>query len=60
MADHYLEVYRDKGLLRRWRWRRKAGNHHIVEIPGQGFTRKSSAVRSARDAHPGDEIRVLS
>ena len=57
MAEHYIEVYRERGVFRRWRWRRKAGNHRIVETAGQGFTRKSSAVRSAQDAHPGEEIR---
>lgn len=48
MAEHYLEVYRDRGLLKRWRWRRKAGNHHVVETAGQGFTRKrlGGALRS--------------
>lgn len=60
MRPHYLEVYKAKGLLNRWRWRRRAGNHRIVEGPQQGFTRRASAVRSARQAHPDEVVRVLS
>lgn len=60
MGAHYIEVYKQRGILKRWSWHRKAANHRIVESPNQGFTRRASAVRSATDAHPGEDIRVLS
>ena len=56
MADSRIEVYRQSGGLRRWRWRRIAGNGRITETPGQGYVSKWNAKRSARKAHPGDLI----
>jgi len=51
-----IEIYRDKGL-RKWRWRRIAGNNRITETAGQGYVTRWNAKRSARKAHPEDEIR---
>lgn len=57
----YLEVYRQRGLLRRWRWRRVAANGRIIADPGEGYTRRWSAKRSAKQNFPKDgEPRVLS
>lgn len=57
----FLEVYKDRGLLRRWRWRRIAENGRIIAEPGQGYTRRWSAKRSAVKNFPKDgEPRVLS
>ena len=53
MSNH-LEVYRQRGSLRRYRWRRVAGNNRITEGPQQGFTTKWSAKRSAKRSHPED------
>lgn len=59
MADR-IEIYRDADKrFKRWRWRRRAGNGQIVSDPGQGFTRRWSAVRSARREAPGVEIVLL-
>lgn len=56
----YLEIYRQGGILRRWRWRRVAGNGRIIAGPQQGYTRRWSAKRAALRNYPTDEIRVLS
>jgi uncharacterized protein YegP (UPF0339 family) len=54
----FVEIYRDKDKLRRsWRWRRVAGNGRIMASAGEGFTRKSSAKRAAKQEFPNDEIR---
>jgi uncharacterized protein YegP (UPF0339 family) len=53
-----IEIYRESGL-RKWRWRRKAGNGRTAETPGQGYVTKWNAKRSARKAHPQDPIEVL-
>lgn len=59
MAD-FIEVYQDRHLLlRRWRWRRVAGNGKIVADSGQGYTRKASAIRAAEKVAPGLEIRTM-
>ena len=51
----YLEVYRDKSLfMRRWRWRRVSNNGKIMAEPGESFTRKWSAKRSAMSNFPKD------
>jgi uncharacterized protein YegP (UPF0339 family) len=51
----HLEVYRQSGGgIRRWRWRRVAENGKIVANPGQGFTRRWSAKRSAVKNFPDD------
>lgn len=49
-------VYRQRGLLKRWRWRRVAANGRRIAGPQQAYTRKSSAVRSAASNFPNDEI----
>jgi uncharacterized protein YegP (UPF0339 family) len=55
---YYIEVYKDATRrVARWRWRRIAGNGQYTDVPGQGYTRKASAVRSAHKAHPVDEIK---
>ena len=57
----YLEVYKQQGILRRWRWRRVAENGRIIADPGQGFTRTWSAKRSAMQNFPNDgEPRIVS
>lgn len=56
----HVEVYRQRGVLRRWRWRRVANNGRIIADSGQGYTRRWSAKRAARRSHPSDEVRVLS
>lgn len=50
----FLEVYRQQGVLYRWRWRRRSANGRIIADPGQGFTRKWSAKRSAKQNFPKD------
>lgn len=50
----YLEIYKQSGKLRRWRWRRIADNGKIIANPGQGYTRRWSAKRSAKMNFPGD------
>lgn len=50
----YLQVYRQRGLLRRWRWRRVAENGRIIAGPEQGYTRCWSAKRSAVKNFPND------
>ncbi len=57
----HLEIYRQAGRIRRWRWRRVADNGTIIDTPGQGFTRRWSAKRSAKKNFPQDgEPRVMS
>lgn len=56
MTNDYIDVYRDKIL--RWRYRVKAANHQTISTPGQSFTRKSSAIRSAKRVHPDTPIHV--
>lgn len=58
----YLEVFQDKSkLVRRWRWRRRSANHRTIAGPQQGYTRRASAVRSARKNFPDDgDPKVLS
>ena len=56
----YLEVYKDESKANSWRWRRIAGNGRIIEVPGEGFTRRWSAKRSAKRAHPHEQIRIVS
>jgi len=48
-----IQVYRERGL-RKWRWRRIAGNNRITETAGQGYVSKWNAKRSAHKAHPED------
>ena len=56
----FIEVFEDEDRrFRRWRWRRRSANGKITETPGQSFTRRWSAVRSATKAHPDDEIRFV-
>lgn len=57
-----LEIYQDRTrFVRRWRWRRVAANGKIIAEPGQGYTRRWSAKRSATKNFPKDgEPRVLS
>jgi uncharacterized protein YegP (UPF0339 family) len=43
-------VYRDDEGL--WRWRKVAGNGRNVSNPGQGYTRRDSALRAARRENP--------
>lgn len=52
-----IEIYRRQGILKRWSWRRIAGNNRITETPAQGYVSRYNAKRSARKAHPDDEIR---
>lgn len=40
----FFEVYQDKAG--EWRWRIKARNGKIIAVPGESFTRKTSAIRS--------------
>jgi uncharacterized protein YegP (UPF0339 family) len=54
-----LEVFRDKGLLKRWRWRRRAGNGRITETAGESYFSKWNAKRAAHKAHPGDPIQEV-
>lgn len=57
----YLEVYQDASKARRsWRWRRVAGNFQIVASSGEGYTRRWSAKRAAKQAYPNEQIRVIS
>lgn len=53
--SYRIEVYRESGL-KRWRWRRVAGNNKVTETAGQGYYSKWNAKRSAHKAHPEDEI----
>lgn len=57
----YLEVYKqDRLMLKRWSWRRVANNGKVIADPGQGFTRRWSAKRSAMSNFPKDgEPRIL-
>ena len=60
MAER-VEVYKDAdSRFRRWRWRHIAGNNRTVGNPGQGFTRRASAVRSAKRNCPGVDVKVIS
>ena len=43
-----VEVYRDD--VGEWRWRRNASNHEII-AQGEGYTRKSDAVRGTLRAN---------
>lgn len=51
-----IEVYKGKGLLRRWYWRRRKANGRVTEIAAggreRGYTRKAGATRAAAKAHP--------
>ena len=47
MSAHVVEVYQD--ALHEWRWRVKSANGEIV-AEGESYTRKTDAVRGARDA----------
>lgn len=49
-AEQRIEVYRRADT--RWGWRAIAANGRKVDTPGQGFTRKWSAKRSARKFGP--------
>lgn len=51
MPNDRIELYRDAN--RQYRWRLVAGNGQIIDTPGEGFTRRWSARRSARRTHPG-------
>lgn len=46
--NDYTEVYEDQAG--EWRWRRKAGNHEIIAVSGEGFASRSNAERSAARA----------
>ena len=41
-----IEVYQD--ALGEWRWRLQAANGEIVAGSGEGYTRKSDALRAAK------------
>jgi hypothetical protein len=45
-------MFRQKGVLRRWRYRVIAGNNHVVDAPEQGFIRKSYALKRATERWP--------
>jgi hypothetical protein len=65
MARHpHIEVYEwdvrsDDPADRRFGWRLVRGNGRVTSGPEQGFTRRSSAKRSAVREHPGVEVRNL-
>ena len=54
-----VEVYRDRA--RKWRWRIRASNGQITATPGESFSRRGAAVRSAERliAHGLIEVVVL-
>jgi uncharacterized protein YegP (UPF0339 family) len=57
MVPHsYVEVYR--GRDGSWRWRLKSRNHRVIGV-GEGYTRRTDAVRGARRAAPDATVRVL-
>lgn len=52
----YAEIYHAKDG---WRWRLKSRNHRVIAV-GEGYTRKADAVRGAKRADPGAEIKTTS
>ena len=45
MTTDRIEIYRD--LAGEFRWRRRASNGQVVSGPGEGYTRKRNAIKSA-------------
>lgn len=52
----YVELFEDAAGA--WRWRERAANGQVISTSGESFTRRWSARRAAKNAHPGVEIRV--
>jgi uncharacterized protein YegP (UPF0339 family) len=53
----YIELYLDSSAL--WRWRIRAANGRVTDVPGESFSSKSNAKRAAVRQHPelADRVR---
>jgi uncharacterized protein YegP (UPF0339 family) len=56
MAKSKVELYRDEGEKKRWRWRVRAGNSEITASSGESFWSKWNAKRAAKKQFPDAEI----
>ena len=43
-----FEIYRDRSKKREYRWRLKARNGRIIATSGEGYRRRSGAVKAAK------------
>ena len=42
-----IEIYRSRGILKRWRWRYVAANGNVMADSGQGYVDKRDALAGA-------------